>query len=317
MKMQTTRQNAPQVMVVGSITVDVSAVATRPPAGGETVFGSESFVALGGKGANQAVAAARAGAMVSMVGAVGDDMFGPFVVERLRHASVDTTTVAVYERPTGLAHIRIDGYGQNDIVMVSNANAQLTAEFVDDALRRSDENRRVLLTQLEIPIAAAVSGMRTARELGMLVILDPAPWVELPDEIWELVDVVTPNESEASRFTGLNVVDTASAAAAGAWFCARGVGTAIITMGASGSVVVHADSVTSHPAVLVKAVDTTAAGDTFTGFLGSALASGASLDDAVARAMHAAALSVTRHGASPSIPTAAEVADFMQSGVHS
>ncbi|MFT4230828.1 MAG: ribokinase [Microbacterium sp.] len=305
------------MIVVGSITFDVSTISARLPAAGETVLGSDAFTALGGKGANQAVAAARSGARVSMVGAVGDDMFGSFVLGQLRQAEVDVDAISTHPGATGLAHIRIDAAGQNNIVMVPEANSLLTQSDVETALGRLAEQDAVLLTQFEIEPPVAIAAMIAARRRGMSVILDPAPWVETPDDVWQLVDVVTPNETEASKYTGFEVVDHASAEVAGRWFCDRGVTTAIVTLGANGAVVTTADGTAHHAAIEVSAVDSTAAGDTFTGFLGAALAAGEPVEAAVTRAMHAAAISVTRHGASSSIPTADDVSAFMQSGLSS
>lgn len=299
------------VLVVGSITADLTAFAASLPRPGQTVLGSDFTLVLGGKGANQAVAAARAGAPTAMVGAVGDDLFRDLVLTGLTAEGVDTTQVAVVPGPTGVAHIRVDGAGENDIVMVPLANAHLDETIVETAVREAAESTRVLLLQLEIPLAAAVHAARTARELGITVLLDPAPAAELPEEAWAHADVVTPNESEATLLTGIEVTDAASARKAGEWFVERGVGRAVVTLGGQGAVVVDRDGAREYPSFPARAVDTTAAGDAFAGALGAGLAAGIDWEQALQRAMAAGAIAVTIRGASPSLPSAAQVTELI------
>lgn len=301
------------VLVVGSITADVTTFSSRLPRPGETFLGDAFTLVLGGKGANQAVAAGRAGADAQMVGCVGDDLFRDLVREGLRDAGVDIRHVRVVPDQTGIAHIRVDASGENDIVMVPLANAHLDEAQIDRAFAELGPSTRVMLTQLEIPFQLTMHAIRRAHEAGLTVVLDPAPAHELPDEIWPLVDLVTPNETEATLLTGTDVDSREAAIAAGRWFVDRGVGAALITMAGAGSVLVDADGVSDHAPIRVEVVDTTAAGDAFAGFLAAALAAGLSRDEAIRRAGAAGALAVTKRGASPSLPTAAEVDALLSS----
>ena len=299
------------VVIVGSVTADVTTFSQRLPARGETILGDEFTLFLGGKGANQAVAAGLAGARTSFVGCVGDDLFHDLVVDSLGDAGVDLTHLRTVPGPTGIAHIRVDASAQNDIVMVPLANAHLSTEQIDAALDALAPSTGVLLTQLETPSALTAHIASRGRELGFTVILDPAPAANLPPEVWANIDIVTPNETEASLISGIEVTDPASAERAGRWFLAQGVGAAVITLAAQGSSVVTADGASFVPPLPVEAVDTTAAGDAYAGYLGAALAVGASLTDAVRLATAAGALTVTKQGASPSLPRRADVDAFL------
>ena len=303
------------VAVVGSVNVDLSAFVSPPPRPGQTVVGDRFSMVLGGKGANQAVAAARAGAATTMIGAVGNDELADLARTGLAEAGVDTAAVLTVDGPTGIAHIRVDtATAENDIVLVANANERLTADHVDDALRAVRDRVSVVLMQLETPLAVLQRVAALATELDLPLVLDPAPapTAPLPEEIWSGVRLTKPNEHEATAITGVSVHDVGSAAAAGRWFLDRGVATAVVTLGARGAVVVEEDDVTELPAFGVQAVDTTAAGDAFTGALGAALSHGLALPEALRRGMAAAALAVTVRGASPSLPTAAAVDDFLR-----
>lgn len=301
------------VLVVGSITADLTAFAAGRPTPGATILGTDFTLVLGGKGANQAIAAARAGAPTSMVGCVGDDLFQGLVLDGLRAEGVETSQVAVVPGPTGIAHIRVDGAGENDIVMVPLANSHLDEAIVEAAVRQAAGSARVLLLQLEIPLASAVHAARVAREVGITVLLDPAPAAQLLDDAWAHADIVTPNESEATALTGIPVNDLLSARKAGEWFVERGVGRAVITLGGQGAVCVDRDGASEHRSFEQVAVDTTAAGDAFAGTLGAALATGLTWRNALERAMAAGALAVTVRGASPSLPTAVAVTDLINS----
>lgn len=300
------------VIVVGSVSADVTALADRSPAPGETMFGTAFSLAAGGKGANQAMAAARAGAETFFVACVGDDPFEAIVTDALTAAGVETRYVRrIPGEGTGIAHIRVDTTtGENDIVIVPRANSRLTRDDVDAAIDEIGAVGGVLLTQLETPFDAGRHALARAHEAGLTVILDPAPAAAMPDDVWATVDMVTPNETEAAVLTGVAVTDRASAIRAGEWFVARGVATALITMAGSGAVAVTREGAREYEPFVVDAVDTTAAGDAFAGGLASALASGSDLDAAVRRAMATGAIAVTRVGAAPSIPTAAEVDAF-------
>ncbi len=290
------------VVVVGSISADVTAFTRRLPRRGETVLGDDVAVVLGGKGANQAVAAARAGAPTWLVGCVGTDPFGGIVSSALRSHGVALSEVRSVGNRTGVAHIRVDASGENDIVMTPLANADLTAEMVDESIRAVRGKASVLLLQLETPVEVACHAAETGARAGLTVVLDPAPAQPLPDRVWPHVAIVTPNESEAGALTGVEVVDVESAERAAAWFLERGVRHALITLGSAGAVSVTQERTRHFPAYPVTPVDTTAAGDAFTGFLGAALAAGLDTATAVRRGMAAGALATTLPGASPSLP---------------
>ncbi|MFF4127950.1 ribokinase [Microbispora rosea] len=290
------------VVVVGSISADVTAFTRRLPRRGETVLGDDVTVVLGGKGANQAVAAARAGAPTWLVGCVGTDPFGEIVSSALRSCGVALTEVRSVGNRTGVAHIRVDASGENDIVMTPLANADLSAEMVDESIRAVRDRAGVLLLQLEIPAEVACHAAEAGARAGLTVVLDPAPAQPLPDRVWPYVAVVTPNESEAAALTGVEVTDVESAERAGAWFLDRGVRHALITLGSAGALSVTPGRTRHFPAYPVTPVDTTAAGDAFTGSLGAALAAGLDTAAAIRRGMAAGALATTLPGASPSLP---------------
>ena len=295
------------VLVVGSVTADLTTFSDRLPVPGETIIGREFTLVLGGKGANQVVAAGLAGASASMVACVGQDVFGDLATESLRAAGVDLTHLRRVEARTGIAHIRVDAAGENNIVMVPLANDELDIPQIDEAFAACAATHAVLLTQLETPYRLTLHTLRQARATGMVTILDPAPARELDSAIWPEVSVVTPNETEAELLTGIKVGDDESAAAAGRWFVERGAEYAVITRASQGSTIVNAEGVRHVAAIPVTPVDTTAAGDAFSGYLGARLAAGDDIVAAVRIATAAGALAVTRAGASPSLPTAAEV----------
>ena len=297
--------------MIGSITADVTSFSQRLPSPGETVLGDDATLVLGGKGANQAVASALAGADTRMVGCVGTDLFQQLTLGALTGYGVDVSAVRVVDGPTGVAHIRVDASGENDIVMVPLANRHLSVADIDAALETDNGRASVLLTQLETPLDVTAHAIRSARAAGLVVVLDPAPAAPIDEVLWASVDVVTPNETEARLLTGIDVVDVASAEAAGRWFVDRGVRHAVVTLAAQGLVLVDADGATHVPATPVQAVDTTAAGDAFAGYLGAELARGLDVATALPRAMAAGALAVTRRGASASLPHADAVADFL------
>ena len=300
------------VAVVGSISVDLTAYGSPLPGPGETLSADSFAMVLGGKGANQALAASRAGVPTFMVGAVGDDLFRELTLGSLTREGVDTEAVAVLEGHTGVAHIRVDtGTGQNDIAIIAEANGRVTPDIAAQRLRALAGRVSVVMLQLEVPVPTVLATAALARELGCRVVLDPAPAQELPDEVWASVDVVTPNETEAEVITGIRPTDTDSTGRAGRWFVERGVGAAVITLAERGAVVVTAAGTAAHDAFSVEPVDTTAAGDAFAGSLGASLAAQLDWDTAVRRALAAGALATTVRGASPSLPTAAQVDDFL------
>ena len=295
------------VLVVGSVTAHLTTFSDRLPVPGETIIGREFTLVLGGKGANQVVAAGLAGAPASMVACVGQDGFGELTTDSLRAAGVDLSHLRRVDARTGIAHIRVDAAGENNIVMVPLANDHLDIPQIDAAFAACAPTHAVLLTQLETPYRLTLHTLRQARANGMITILDPAPARELDPAIWPEVSVVTPNETEAELLTGIAVSDDDSAAAAGRWCVDRGAERAVITRAGQGSTIVDAEGVRHVAAIPVTPVDTTAAGDAFSGYLGARLAAGDDIVAAVRVATAAGALAVTRAGASPSLPTAAEV----------
>ena len=303
------------VLVVGSITADVTAFSRRLPQRGETVLGDDFTLFLGGKGANQAVAAARSGAPTWMVGCVGQDPFRDIVLDGLREHGVRTSEVRSVPGRTGVAHIRVDASGENDIVITPLANADLTTEMVDASIAETRDRTGVMLLQLEVRAEVTCHAAAAGSAAGFTVVLDPAPAQALPDDIWQHIDIVTPNESEATALTGIDVDGVESAERAARWFLDRGVRHALVTLGGAGAVSVSRSAngeLTRHfPAFPVTPVDTTAAGDAFTGALGASLAAGLDPESAVQRGMAAGALATTRPGASPSLPDRAEVSALL------
>lgn len=303
------------VIIVGSVTADVTTFSHRLPARGETILGDEFTLVLGGKGANQAVAVGLAGADAHFVACVGTDLFHDLIIDGLVAAGVGIDHVRAIEgERTGIAHIRVDDSGENDIVMVPLANDRLSIAQIDDAFAQYSARSSVLLTQLEIPSDLSSYAITRAHKEGLTVLLDPAPAIQLDDAVWTNIDIVTPNETEARILTGIDVTDTASAAEAGLWFVQRGAGAAVITLASAGALLVSADEVAFFPVIPVTSVDTTAAGDSFAGYLSASLAMGMPLHDAIRRAGAAGALTVTKRGASPSLPHRRDVDALLAAG---
>ncbi|MEU0491051.1 ribokinase [Nocardiopsis sp. NPDC006139] len=292
--------SGPRIAVFGSVNMDLVAYVDTAPATGETVTGTAFRQVPGGKGANQAVSAARAGADTVFLGAVGDDAFGAELRGNLVASGIDTTGLRTVPGPSGIAHIVVDGRGGNSIIVVPGANGEVTGTVPGD--RELIGGADALLLQLELPMEAVVAAARTGREQGVRVHLTPAPARELPDELLESVDVLVPNEHEAAAITGRT--DPREALAA----LLERVPEVLVTLGGEGSLYGARGAEPVHvPALKVEAVDTTAAGDTFCGSFAVARAEGAEPAEAMRFAAAAAALSVQRHGASSSMPTRAEV----------
>ena len=290
--------------------MDLVTRAPRLPRGGETLIGQSFSTIPGGKGANQAVAAARLGAQVSMVGCVGSDAYGLELRGALLAEGIDCQAVGIVDGSSGVALIVVDDNSQNAIVIVAGANGALTPDVldsVDEVLQGAD----VIICQLEVPDATVGHALKRGRELGKTVILNPAPASHaLPSDWYAYVDYLIPNESEAAVLSGLTVDSLETAEAAATHLIAAGAGKVIVTLGAQGLIFANGSSFEHFPAPRVKAVDTTAAGDTFVGGFAAALASGQNEVDAIRFGQVAAALSVTRAGAQPSIPTLLEVQAF-------
>ncbi|UYM04695.1 ribokinase [Solicola gregarius] len=292
----------PTIGVFGSANLDHVVRVRSAPRLGETITGRSYEKVVGGKGANQALAAARAGADVRMVGAVGDDDGGLAIRSVLNRGGVDTSGLATKPGPSGTAHITVDENGDNSIVVVPGANAEVRS--LTDAHRAALAGCDTVLLQLELPIRAVVEAARYAHGAGVRVVLTPAPVVPLSADQVALADVLVLNEHESAELSG--VAEPRAAAQA---LVVMGVGVVVVTLGERGSLCVAAgaDEVVEEPALPVRAVDTTAAGDTFAGCLAVALAEGQDLRAATHWATCAAALSVQRVGASPSMPDRAEI----------
>lgn len=305
-----------RIIVAGSVNVDVSIRMQRLPVSGETLKGDDVLLDLGGKGANQAIAAARLGGNTHFHGAVGLDEFAAFARSGLeREPLAQLSLQGIAGRATGIATILISEDGQNMIALSPGANAAFGAAAVSADLRSGD----ILLLQNETSLEANLLLAQAMRQAGGTVIFDPAPADGIADALLRLTDILTPNESEAAALVGQPVTDAASAALAAKLLCERGARAAIIKLGSKGSLLHVAESgsrwgaaITQHvPAPSVEAVDTVAAGDCFNGALAVALAEGKSPFEACQFASAAAALSVTRRGASASLPTRAELAAFL------
>ena len=301
----------PRIVVVGSVNADMVVKSRRLPAPGETVIGGQFVMAPGGKGANQAVAARRLGAEVTLVAKVGQDPLGDEAIDNYRREGIHTDLIARdREAATGVALILVDAAGENLISVASGANATLTPADVDRAAERIRAADAVLV-QLEIPLETVCYTARLAAAAGVSVILDPAPAAHLPDGLLADATYLTPNEHEAECLTGIAVGDEATARQAANKLLAAGARHVIITLGAKGAWLATAHGqrlVASRP---VSAVDTTAAGDAFNGGLAWALGCGLAIEAAVAQACAVGALSATRLGAQPSLPTAPELDHFL------
>ncbi|MFB7361897.1 ribokinase [Streptomyces hydrogenans] len=288
------------IVVLGSTNMDLVAYVPKAPARGETVTGRSFRTIPGGKGANQAVAAARAGGEVAMIGAVGSDDFGYRLRDTLEHCSVDTDLLRTVEGPSGTAHIVVDDEGGNAIVVVPGANGTVTSlSHGDEALIATAD---LLLLQLELPLSVVVDGAAHARRSGVKTVLTPAPVQPLPPELFDVTDLLVPNEHEATALTGR--ADPHAAALA----LLEVVPEVVVTLGAAGCLyAARGADLLAVPAPQVRAVDTTAAGDTFVGALAVALGEGRPVPEALAWAGTAAALSVRREGASTSMPYRTEI----------
>ncbi|MFG1708987.1 ribokinase [Nonomuraea sp. M3C6] len=292
------------ISVFGSANMDLVAYVTEAPKRGETITGHRFRTVPGGKGANQAIAAARAGAEVAFLGAVGDDGFGAEMRATLTEAGVDVRGLRQVPGPSGIAHIVVDDHGGNSIIVVPGANGTVTGPCGDDLAAIAAS--QALLLQLELPMEAVVAAAQAAQVSGVPVILTPAPAQPLPEELLDAVTMIVPNEHEAAAITGVTGPDAALDA------LLERVQEAVITLGSEGALYgSRAGERLRMPAVTVQAVDTTAAGDTFVGALAVARSEGSGVEDALRFASAAAALSVQREGASTSMPTRPEIEDSL------
>lgn len=304
----------PQIVVVGSINMDLVARMSRLPRPGETLHGDRFETIPGGKGANQAVAAARLGAAVTMIGRVGDDAFSEELLKSLRQYGVRTECIqSTTDSPSGVAIINVEASGANAIVVIAGANGQLTSRDVEgyaNVIAAAD----LVVVQLEIPVESVVTAIRLAREAGVSVILDPAPapTKALPVEL-RTVDYISPNQTEAEALTGIVVNDLSSAERAAKVLCDRGARHVVMKLGELGALVISEGSGVHIPASKAAIVDTTAAGDAFTAGLAVGLAEGRSLAEAAQLGCAAGTLACTVFGAQPAMPTRTEVDRFLGS----
>lgn len=304
------KQDTPKIAVVGSSNMDLVVKSRRIPAIGETILGGDFIMAPGGKGANQAVAAAKLGAEVFFIAKLGEDIFGSQSLSNFQKEGVNTKyVVQTKEMPSGVALIMVDDEGNNVIVVAPGANQTLSPEDVKKA-EPDIASSGALVAQLEVPIGTIEFAAELANKCKVPFILDPAPAQSLSLELLGKVDVLTPNEIEAQILTDIEVKDEKSAGAAAKKLLECGVKTVILTMGADGYLSATNDGTEFVVAKKVNAVDTTAAGDAFTGSLAVGLAQGQALSEAALFANNVAAVSVTRMGAQPSMPTLQEVEDF-------
>jgi ribokinase len=292
----------PSILVIGSSNTDMVIKAPHLPAPGETILGGTFLMNPGGKGANQAVAAARLGGAVTFICKTGNDIFGKQSIQLFKAEGIDTAFI--FEdphQPSGVALITVDDHAENCIVVASGANAHLTSQDLMLATH-CIEAAAIILMQLEIPVETVAHAASVAATLDKKVILNPAPVCALNDELLKHISIITPNETEASMLTGLKVTDEVSAEQAARLLHAKGIATVIITLGAKGALVLHEDECTLVHSPLVHAIDTTAAGDVFNGALAVALSEDKTMVAAVEFACKAAAVSVTRLGAQASAP---------------
>jgi len=296
------------ILVVGSLNADLVVRTPRFPQPGETISGDDLQVIPGGKGANQAVAASRLGANVSMLGRVGRDNFGNFLLENLKSNKVNSQLVQRDNASTGTAVIVVDGNGQNSIVLSAGANGNVS---LPDVKLASFSTFNLLLLQLEIPTPTVLSAARLAKENGVRVLLNPAPAREVPSELISLADFIIPNETELSLLTNQPVNDIPSAEQAAKILLECGAQNVIVTLGSNGALIVT-HTITKHiPSFKVDVADTTAAGDAFIGGFATAQLQDGSLEDAVRYGCACGALAATKFGAQPSLPTKEEVESFM------
>jgi ribokinase len=302
------------ILVVGSCCTDMVIRVDRLPRTGETVLGGEFATTPGGKGANQAVGAARAGGSVTFIGCIGRDNFGDKAVEGLAADGVNVDfVIRDGGSPSGVALIFVGPDGQNSIAVAPGSNSRLTPADLRKS-RKAFANAHVLLLQLETPLKTVETAAEIATEAGVRVILNPAPAHELPASLLQRLFLLTPNETEAELLTGVRVNDEAGAAKAAAVLLAKGVKNVIITMGSAGAYVANKTINEIVPAFKVKAIDTVAAGDVFNGALALALSEGKPLVEAARFANAAAAVAVTRHGAQASAPTRKEIDQMLTNG---
>lgn len=297
-----------EILVAGSLNMDLVFSVDHQPVMGETILSKGFSMNPGGKGANQAYAAGRLGGCVKMIGCVGNDVYGESLLKSLKSVGVDTAAVAMLDQvPTGIAGITVTGSGDNSIIVVSGANFYLTPEMIrrnEDLIRQAD----YVLTQLETPVETVMALAGKAKEAGKIMILDPAPARrDLPDELFPLIDILKPNETELQILSGMPVDTDTHIVQAAKTLIQRGVKTVVVTIGERGAMIVDNAQARFVPALRVDPVDTTAAGDAFTAAMVCGLADGKDMETAVRFASKVSSIVVTRRGAQMSIPDISEI----------
>lgn len=298
-----------KVVVVGSINMDLVTTLKKVPVGGETIFGNSFSQIPGGKGANQAVALGKLSGDVTMLGMVGNDSFGNDLIKSLKEANVKTDAIEKIDVPSGIANILVEENGQNRIIVVAGANSKVDRDYIDrhmDIIKEAD----VIVTQLEIPIDTVSYVLELAKKFNKTTILNPAPAAELGDEIIKNTDILIPNETELALITNINTDTTKGIEEAGKKLFEKGVKSLIVTLGSKGSMCMNKEKTEFFKAYKVKAIDTTAAGDSFIGGFVTKLENKDNMGEAIEFGTKVSAIAVTRKGAQTSIPTIDEVEHF-------
>ena len=303
--------NKQGVLVIGSSNLDLVVTTKRFPKPGETIFGKKFEMFPGGKGANQAVCAARLGCKTYYIGKMGNDEFHEKLSVILEEAGVDINNLFIDENEhTGTALITVDEAGQNQIVVISGSNMKLSPKDINS---KSDlfSNTAIVLTQLEIPIETVIEAAKLAHKNHAIFILNPAPATSLPENLFPLIDYITPNENELELLSGLTIKDDSSIRLAAEKLLEKGIRNVIVTLGDRGSMLINKSTTKHFPVSKVEVVDSTAAGDAFNGALASSLSEGNTIEKAIELANKVASISVTRMGAQSSLPYINEIKDFI------
>ena len=298
-----------KICVIGSLNMDLVVIVDEMPKKGQTLIGSQFKEVPGGKGANQAVAMARLNGNVTMIGKVGNDGFGQTLVNALKKDNVNTDYIKVEEGPSGVALITVDKNAENSIVVAPGANFRVLKEDIDksiDAIKESD----IVVVQLETPLDTIKYALQESKKLGKYTILNPAPAVKLDDDIIKNVDLLTPNETELEILSGLKIENEDDIIKAAEIMIQKGVKQLIVTLGSKGSLYIDKDNMKFKKSYKVDAIDTTAAGDSYTGALSVAFSQDKDIEEAMDFASKVGALCVTKEGAQTSLPTIQEVLNF-------
>lgn len=301
------------ILVIGSLNMDFVAEVSKSPLPGETIIANKFSLVPGGKGANQAFALGRLGANVSMIGAVGNDEYGKQLIDNLKSAHVNTKKIFKMNGvTTGNAFINVDKSGENSIVVVSGANEKITKDFIDSNICYI-KRAKIIVMQLEIPIEVVNYVAKIAKELGKIVVLDPAPArCDLPEELFSNIDIMKPNETELQTLSGIKLNNEDDILKAAQVLLSKGVKNVIVTLGANGSLLVNENGYKKFDALKVEVVDTTAAGDSFTAGLVNSIVLGKSLEESIKYGHIVSSIVVTRKGAQSSIPTKIEVQNYIK-----